>query len=323
MSPARSVDSQPSPRRFNVTSTAATRGQLPSSGAAAEITYRATMQRRFVVILLLAPLVLGACAATTSTPAATSAPPTGTANTTPAASQSTVPPPTMSQSPRPGADVVDWDSGKGTKQHPAPDPSPTGWYEAAFGGSPESQGKVLYVTFDDGPGPATRQVLELLAANNAKATFFVVGQQAAAAPATIRAIHAADHAIGNHTWDHANLTTLPESQVRSELTRTNAVVGSVMGHCMRPPYGAVDATAGNTAVSLGLQPILWTAQAWDWRRPPVQTIIDDMRAGTKPGAVLLLHDGGGDRSHTVEALRTLLPYWRQAGYELKSIPVCR
>lgn len=279
-----------------------------------------------MVLAAALPLTLGACQAVDSRPSATSPAATSSAtsaNSQPASTGSSRPSSVRpSLSPTANRQTVDWDSGRGTIQDPAPDPSPTGWYEAAFGGSQGGQGKTLYLTFDDGPGRATADILELLADSHAKATFFVVGRQAASSPRTVRAIHAAGHAIGNHTWNHADLTRLSKSQVRLELSRTGQVVGSIMGGCMRPPYGAINSLAGTTSVAMGFQPIMWTAQAWDWRPPPTEKIVDDMKAGTKPGAVLLLHDGGGDRSRTVAALRTLLPYWEQSGYQLKSIPKC-
>lgn len=217
--------------------------------------------------------------------------------------------------------VVDWDSGKGTPEKPEVDPSPIGWYEAAFGGPPEEQGRTLYVTFDDGPSSATADVLELLDRFDARATFFVIGKEASANPQMVAAVSQAGHAVGNHTWTHRDLASLPSEEVAGELTSTSAV-GAEIGPCMRPPYGSIDAVSGSTAEALGLQPIMWTGQAFDWRPPPVATIVADIKAATKPGAVILLHDGGGDRTNTVAALSQLLPYWDAAGYSLEPIPAC-
>lgn len=223
--------------------------------------------------------------------------------------------------PGPTAVKVDWDSGKGTPDNPAPDPSPSGWYEAAFGSSPADQGKVIYLTLDDGPGVSTPDALEVLAANHATATFFVVGSQAAANPNEIAAIKAAGHAVGTHTWDHADLTTLSSSEVQQELNSTAQAAGS--GPCMRPPYGSIDAASGAVSEGMKLQPILWTAQAFDWKSTATTAqIVADIEARTSPGAVVLLHDGGGDRSKTVAALKELLPYWKAQGYQLKPVPAC-
>jgi peptidoglycan/xylan/chitin deacetylase (PgdA/CDA1 family) len=217
---------------------------------------------------------------------------------------------------------VDWDSGSGSAANPAPDPSPTGWYEAAFGTSPTGQGKVIYLTFDDGPAAQTADVLKLLRANDARVTFFVLGQQAAANPGMVKRIHDEGHAIGNHSWDHTDLKTLTRAEIVSQLERTQRAAAPYIGACMRPPYGAVNSKVGTTSESLGLQPIMWTAQAWDWRPPPTSKIVADMKSGTTDGAVLLLHDGGGDRTNTVDALKELLPWWKRDGYRLAAIPTC-
>lgn len=229
--------------------------------------------------------------------------------------------PTAASSAATIRDAVDWDSGKGTPEKPEIDPSPVGWYEAAFGGTADQQGRTLYVTFDDGPGAATSQVLALLEQFDAKATFFVIGREAAANPDSVAAVLAAGHAVGNHTWSHSDLASLSRDEVVAELTSTSQSAAGI-GSCMRPPYGSIDANSGAASEDLGLQPIMWTGQAFDWRPPSVPTIVADIKAVTKPGAVILLHDGGGDRSNTVEALRQLLPYWSAEGYSLEPIAAC-
>ncbi|MCH9815939.1 MAG: polysaccharide deacetylase family protein [Actinomycetia bacterium] len=217
---------------------------------------------------------------------------------------------------------IDWDSGRGTAASPNPDPSPSGWYPAAFGSKAKEQGKTLYLTLDDGPDAQTPAVLRLLRKHSAQATFFVVGKQAEAYPDLLGDINDQGHLIGNHSWEHADLTTLSRSAVLADLKATNRVVGTAMGGCMRPPFGAINQMVGRSAASMGLFPIMWTGQAWDWRPPASADIVADMKRATRPGAVLLLHDGGGDRSNTVSALRTLLPYWESLGYTLKGVPAC-
>ena len=216
---------------------------------------------------------------------------------------------------------MDWDSGRGHSREPSPDPSPSGWYEAAFGSPPDGQGKVLYLTLDDGPGISTRDTLDVLAAHDAKATFFVVGTQAAASPDTIAAIKAAGHAVGT---PHGTTRTSPRCPPRTcGRSWRQPRRRQVPGPCMRPPYGNIDAASGRSRWTCGLQPILWTAQAYDWKQSATTAqIVSDIKARTAPGAVVLLHDGGGDRSKTVEALRELLPYWKSQGYQLKPVPAC-
>ena len=276
---------------------------------------------------------LAGCAASNSSAGIDAAPTRTVAVTQSAATESSVPnesgnsPATPSQTPNGTSPMsqppitVDWDSGKGTPEEPALDPSPIGWYEAAFGGPADSQGRTLYVTFDDGPAPATPEVLELLSSYGATATFFVIGKEAANNPNTLGQIQSAGHAIGNHTWSHRDLATLTQAEVATELASTSDVALGA-GGCMRPPYGSIDTNSGSVAEDMGLQPIMWTGQAFDWRPPPVDTIVADIKSVTKPGAVILLHDGGGDRTNTVAALRQLLPFWEAEGYTLKPIPAC-
>lgn len=249
-------------------------------------------------------------------------------------------PPTQSASATPSAEV-DWNSGGGQAEMSKGLPSPSGWYPAAFGsqdptvtasatsggpGTAEPSGgeKVLYLTFDDGPSKDTPELLDLLAAAGAKATFFVIGQQAAEQPEMLRKIASDGHAIGNHTWNHPELTKLSAEEVSNQLTRTTAAVDAAtpIGACMRPPYGLINDEVAGIALSQHLQPILWTAHAEDWNQPPVDAMVADLRAGTAPGAVFLLHDGGGSRANTLAAVKQMLPEWRSQGYRLASVPAC-
>lgn len=183
--------------------------------------------------------------------------------------------------------------------------------------------KVIYLTFDDGPWvPYTQQILDVLAKHDATATFFVVGEMVAQHPDLVRKIHEAGHAIGNHTWDHANLTQVSEDQVRWELRKTARVVGPTMAACMRPPYGATNESVRRITRDEGYKTILWTHWAADWEQPPIPEFIDSLEAATEDKANILLHDGGGDRPNTVEAVRLMLPRWIKKGYTFQAVPEC-
>lgn len=267
--------------------------------------------------LLLWSAALVACSNSGAPPASGSS---GAASGRPGASTSA---PTTSAGQRPNPAVeVNWGDGRNAPGMKDGVPNPPGWYDRAFGG-PTTE-KIIYVTFDDGPRePYTSQLLALLRQANAKATFFVLGQQAKQYPGLITAEVRAGHAIGDHTWDHPDLIGLSDSRVREELTSVQRQVGVALGPCMRPPYGLVDERVANISFSLGLTPILWTAHAQDWDNPPVQQMVAALQRGTKPGAVFLLHDGGGSRDHTVAAVRQLLPWWQAQGYRLETVPACR
>lgn len=181
--------------------------------------------------------------------------------------------------------------------------------------------KVVYLTFDDGPSGYTPAVLRLLAAYNAKATFFVIGSQASANPSTIRSIRAAGHAVANHTWSHPSLTGLSASAITSQLSRTDAALGFT-AKCVRPPYGATNSTVARTISGMGKKSVLWSVDPQDWARPGSSTIANRILSTVRPGSIVLMHDGGGDRSQTVAALSTVLSSLKAKGYTFAAVPGC-
>lgn len=182
--------------------------------------------------------------------------------------------------------------------------------------------RVIYLTFDDGPDPTyTPQVLDLLARYGARATFFVIGRRAAAHPELLQAIVAGGHTLGNHTYNHPSLAGMGREQVHRELQQTQEVLGGMGVACMRPPYGAVDPFTATYAAELGLRLVRWDLDPQDWARPGSATIAEHVLARAAPGRVILLHDGGGDRSQTVAALEQILSGLNAQGYRF--VPYCR
>lgn len=183
-------------------------------------------------------------------------------------------------------------------------------------------GKVVYLTFDDGPNRATTpQVLALLKKYNAKATFFMVGAQAAGKAAIVRQVRAAGHAVGNHTYSHPNLTKLTSRHISRELRRTDALIGRT--RCMRPPGGATNVAVASVALSEGKRVILWSVDTVDWRRPGANAIVTGTLRPTRSDSVVLMHDGGGPREQTVQALAAVLPRLASQGYRFETLPSCR
>ena len=160
----------------------------------------------------------------------------------------------------------------------------------------------LAPTFDDGPNPAwTPQLLDILAAHNVSATFFLVGRYAQAEPDLVRRIHAAGHLIGNHSWSHPNLAIASSARVEQELTRTSQTLQQITGapvRWFRPPFGGRRPVVLKIARSLGMTPVLWNAITTDWREPSADriaqrlcaTIDRNQRSGWATNIVL--HDGG-------------------------------
>ena len=201
----------------------------------------------------------------------------------------------------------------------APRPTPTVRPAVQPVGQP---GDVVYLTFDDGPHPVyTPQVLDVLARHGARATFFVTGSQAEAHPDLIRRIAAEGHTLGNHTWNHEDLAGLSRASFDETISRTQAVLADLAAPCLRPPYGSVDALTREWASSHGLSVMMWDASPKDWLRPPAAEIADYIVQWARPGVVMLLHDGGGDRSRTVQGLDMALE--RLSGEGLEYVPLCR
>ena len=128
--------------------------------------------------------------------------------------------------------------------------------------------------------------------------------------------------VQNHTYNHASLDTLTRPDFFGEVERTQTAILRATGRlptCLRPPYGATDGTTFQMADELGLDVVLWTVDTQDWRLPGVEAIVNHILSHAAPGAVILMHDGGGDRSQTIEALRIVLPQLRAQGYVFEAL----
>lgn len=203
--------------------------------------------------------------------------------------------------------------------------SPFGVHADARAAEGTSQAsKSVYLTFDDGPHPRyTPQVLELLSRYNARATFFLVGQNAQAYPKLLQAQTDAGHALGNHTFSHRSFLTMNRAQFQDEVLSTQRVLGDAAAPCIRPPFGAINARTRGYAEELGLQVVLWDIDPRDWSRPGASAISSHVLQRVKSGSIVLLHDGGGDRSQTVVALETILAKLSAQGFSFEVVPQCR
>ena len=188
----------------------------------------------------------------------------------------------------------------------------------AHGGAGEP---VVYLTFDDGPHPTwTPQVLAVLARHGVTATFFVLGQNVTAFPELAVRLVDAGHDPENHTFDHASLDKVDRATFIAEVRDTDAAIHAAVGErvdpiaCLRPPYGAFDEQTSVLAAELGKTLTLWNVDPQDWRRPGAEQIAEHLISHARPGAILLMHDGGGERSQTVEALETVLGELSARGY---------
>lgn len=165
-----------------------------------------------------------------------------------------------------------------------PSPSPSGPCSAGY----------VRLTFDDGPtSDVTPQILAILKAKDVKATFFVLGSQATYFPNLVRQTVADGHAVANHTWTHARLTTLTAEQARSELTRTSDYLQQLTGRRpteFRPPHRDTNASIVSLASSLGMAQVLWSVDPEDWRFPGATTLVNSIVPLARDGSIILLHD---------------------------------
>jgi polysaccharide deacetylase family sporulation protein PdaB len=188
--------------------------------------------------------------------------------------------------------------------------------------------KKVALTFDDGPNePYTSQILKILKDNQIHATFFVVGKNVETFPASARAIVDAGHAIGNHSYDHRNLVTRTNNEVRQEILRTEKAIEDATGQkttLFRPPYGEKNTLTVHQASRLGYVMVEWDVSAEDWRKPGPKNIVDRVVKSARNGSIILMHDGDkarrGDRSQTVAALPPIIAQLRQEGYEFVTVP---
>lgn len=188
--------------------------------------------------------------------------------------------------------------------------------------TPGSGPPQVALTFDDGPSPTyTPQILDVLAANQIKATFFVVGSEARRRPELVRREIEAGMVIGDHSWDHPNLKGRPVPFITSQLSRTKETLAGLGANpaMFRPPYGSFDATTVSIASSLGMRTVIWSTDSYDWKKPGVASIVSRVLSSVRPGSVILMHDGGGDRSQTVEALKMLITELKARGYTFVTV----
>jgi peptidoglycan-N-acetylglucosamine deacetylase len=176
---------------------------------------------------------------------------------------------------------------------------------------------IVYLTFDDGPSPYTPAILEVLRATRSTATFFEVGFRQAKHPAAAAQVRAGGSNIGNHTYSHLDLTTLTSAEIRSQVAR------GPRSRCVRPPFGATNPKVRRILTQKGLRQVLWSVDTLDWRRPGATQIVKTASGPkVRAGSIVLMHDGGGDRSQTVAALPGIIASLHQRGYVVRRVPGC-
>ena len=204
-------------------------------------------------------------------------------------------------------------------------------FGAALGSLPLRTGgePIVALTFDDGPNPeATPRILDALAATGTVATFFLLGRHVERWPALAERVAAEGHVVGNHGWFHRKLHTQSPASVRRDLELgTAAIIGAtgVRPAVFRAPHGFRAPWVSRIARSLGQRTIGWSLGVWDSALPGVDAIVERTVTGTRPGSILLLHDGdgydaSGDRTQTAAAVPRIIDALKARNYRFVGVP---
>ncbi|WP_245851104.1 polysaccharide deacetylase family protein [Paenibacillus herberti] len=200
-------------------------------------------------------------------------------------------------------------------------------YPGAFATRGPTSSKRVALTFDDVPDlEYTPQVLDILAREKVKATFFVVGERAAKHPEMVRRIITEGHSVGNHSYDHTSYALLSMRKFEDQIERTGNILHSQIGYTprfLRPPYGEITPAQLMWTQSRGYFVANWNVDTEDWKGLSAGRILRNVRRTLGPGSIILQHAGGGvgeDLSGTVKALPSLIRILKQKGYELVTIP---
>ncbi|MBK7944926.1 MAG: polysaccharide deacetylase family protein [Flavobacteriales bacterium] len=178
--------------------------------------------------------------------------------------------------------------------------------------------RVLYLSFDDGPEPnMTPWVLEQLAKHEAKATFFLIGRNAAEHPRIVAAMRAQGHSIGNHTWDHANGWRTSLMNYMESTTRAQSFTGSRL---FRPPYGRITRTQAK-AISATHDIVMWDALSYDFDQAMTgEQCARKVIRRARPGSIIVFHDSKKAADRLRVALPAVLDHFADAGYAFRALP---
>jgi peptidoglycan/xylan/chitin deacetylase (PgdA/CDA1 family) len=178
----------------------------------------------------------------------------------------------------------------------------------------------IALSFDDGPGPSTRELLSSLEGLDAPATFFVVGARVAGRSAEVAAIAAAGHELGSHSWSHARLAGRPLRAWR-ELARSARAIsasGAPRPRLFRPPYLSWSASLAGATALARMVPVGWDVDPRDWEAEDAEEIVNRVYAGASGGSIVLLHDRADCRA-TLEALPSIVGGLRDLGLRLVTV----
>lgn len=186
---------------------------------------------------------------------------------------------------------------------------------------------LLALTFDDGPRePYTSAVLDILRDQGVRATFFLVGDSVRRYPDVVARMSREGHAIGNHSWSHASFADLSPERALREIVGTDELIRRITGSrpwLLRPPYGTVPRwLAGENGIAARSRHLVvnWSLDLRDWNTESALRVAVGTLRRARAGGIVLLHDGGGDRAHTVRATRWVVGHLARDGFHLVTVP---
>lgn len=184
-------------------------------------------------------------------------------------------------------------------------------------------GMTVALTFDDGPNPPyTQRILKILREQNVIATFFVVGSQVQKYPEVVREISESGYPVENHSLTHPKLYKLANTVVDAELDQARDLImqnTNVEPKWFRPPYGTSNVIIDEAVAKRGYKLVFWTVDTLDWKAPDTEFIWQRFISQIRPGAIVLLHDGGGNRDKTIAILPRIIQYLRDQGYSFVTL----
>lgn len=180
--------------------------------------------------------------------------------------------------------------------------------------------KCVALTFDDGPGPYTERLLNILHSKGVHATFFLVGNRVDGRRSTVHRMSVEGNQVGNHSWTHADLSKLSARQILDQVNSTDAAIRRATGHgaqMMRPPYGGLNSTVRATLSGYPAgQMILWSIDTLDWKTRSAAATLSAVKQQVNPGSIILMHD---IHSSTVDAVPGIIDYLKSSGYHLVTV----
>lgn len=187
----------------------------------------------------------------------------------------------------------------------------------------QKAGAPIYLTFDDGPDPATTpQLLELLAENGVKAMFFLIGQKVEQHPELVERIKAGGHIVANHSYSHPFLLALPTPVLEREISRTNQAIKDITGEdpaFFRAPYGFMDRRAGDCLKERNMRAVYWGSAPEDWSAPGTHRVVRRVLWKLNPGTVVVLHEGYGLGEQTIAAAKQIICTANERGLPMAQV----